>query len=308
VIAGTAAGTDTTGATPAADGVAAGPPPARRSRRSRRSRTGGGVLIGLLLWGYTAIALAPLLVMVLNSLRPNREIFADPLGLPSTVDFSAYARAWRDASFATYFVNSVLVTVGAVALCTAVSVLAAYPLGRYQFRGSSVLSAYFLAGLMLPIRLGIVPIFYLLASLHLVDSLTGLVLVYAASGVPFSVFVLSTFFQQLPVELEEAARIDGAGEFRIFAQVLLPLVRPAVATVVVFQFVPLWNDFIFPLVLLRSTEKATIPVGLTLFVGERQVDWSTLSAGLVLATVPLVVLFLLATRQIVAGLTAGMSK
>jgi raffinose/stachyose/melibiose transport system permease protein len=300
------AGTHTTGTAPAATSVVAEPPP--RRRRTGSGRGAGGVLIGLLLWGYTAIALAPLLVMVLNSVRPSREIFAHPLGLPSTVDFSAYARAWRDASFATYFGNSVLVTVGAVTLGTAVSVLAAYPLGRYRFRGSSVLSAYFLAGLMLPIRLGIVPIFYLLSSLHLVDSLTGLVLVYAASGVPFSVFVLSTFFQQLPTELEEAACIDGAGDFRIFAQVLLPLVRPALATVVVFQFVPLWNDFIFPLVLLRSTDKATIPVGLTLFVGERQVDWSTLSAGLVLATVPLVVLFLLATRQIVAGLTAGMSK
>jgi raffinose/stachyose/melibiose transport system permease protein len=224
------------------------------------------------------------------------------------VDLGAYGRAWRDGSFATYFTNSVLVTVGAVGLGTAVSVLAAYPLGRYRFRGSALLSAYFLTGLMLPIRLGIVPIFYLLASLQLVDSRLGLVLVYAASGVPFSVFVLSTFFQQLPDDLEEAARMDGAGDFRIFAQVMLPLVRPAVATVVVFQFVPLWNDFIFPLVLLRSTDKATIPVGLTLFVGERQTDWSTLSAGLVLATVPLVVLFLLATRQIVTGLTAGMSR
>lgn len=284
-------------------------PPARRGGRRRRTGpTGGGVLVGLLLWGYAAVALLPLLLMVLNSLRSSRDIFTDPLGLPSTLDLSAYGRAWRDASFATYFTNSMLVTVGAVALGTAVSVLAAYPLGRYRFRGSALLSAYFLTGLMLPIRLGIVPIFYLLASLQLVDSRLGLVLVYAASGVPFSVFVLSTFFQQLPADLEEAARMDGAGDFRIFAQVMLPLVRPAVATVVVFQFVPLWNDFIFPLVLLRSTDKATIPVGLTLFVGELQTDWSTLSAGLVLATVPLVVLFLLATKQIVAGLTAGMSK
>jgi raffinose/stachyose/melibiose transport system permease protein len=298
-----------TGAPDRATEPAGPPPPARRGARSPRGGSGGGrVLVWVLLWGYAFVALAPLLVMVLNSLRPSQDIVTDPLGLPSGVDLGAYGRAWRDGSFATYFTNSVLVTVGAVALGTAVSVLAAYPLGRYRFRGSALLSAYFLTGLMLPIRLGIVPIFYLLASLQLVDSRLGLVLVYAASGVPFSVFVLSTFFQQLPDDLEEAARMDGAGDFRIFAQVMLPLVRPAVATVVVFQFVPLWNDFIFPLVLLRSTDKATIPVGLTLFVGERQTDWSTLSAGLVLATVPLVVLFLLATRQIVAGLTAGMSR
>lgn len=275
-----------------------------RPPRERMARAG----VQVLLWGYAAIALFPLLLVVLNSTRPSREIFNDPLGLPRRLDLTSYGRAWEEASFAIYFRNSLVVTVAAVLVGTAVSVLAAYPLGRYVFPGSSVLSAYFLSGLMLPIRLGILPIFYLLASLNLVDSLTGLVLVYAASGVPFSVFVLTGFFRQLPPDLEEAARIDGAGEFRTFFQVMLPLVRPALATVVVFQFVPLWNDFIFPLVLLRTTEKATIPVGLTVFFGEFQTDWSTLSAGLVLATIPLIVLFLVATRQIVAGLTAGMSK
>jgi raffinose/stachyose/melibiose transport system permease protein len=200
------------------------------------------------------------------------------------------------------------VTFAAVALGTAVSVLAAYPLARYRLRGATFLSAYFLSGLMLPIRLGILPVFYLLGSLGLVDQHLGLILVYAASGIPFSVFVLTGFFRGLPADLEEAARIDGAGELRVFARVMLPLVRPALATVVVFQVVPLWNDFIYPLVLLRTTEKATLPVGLTTFFGEFQVDWSTLFAGLVLATIPLVVLFLVATRQIVAGLVAGMGK
>jgi raffinose/stachyose/melibiose transport system permease protein len=262
----------------------------------------------LLLWGYAALALFPLLLMALNSLRPSAEIYAAPLALPTAPTLDSYARAWQDASFATYFRNSVVVTVGAVALGTVVSVLAAYPLGRYIFRGSRWLLLYFLSGLMLPIRLAILPIFYLLASLSLIDSHLGIVLVYAASGVPFSVFILSTFFRQLPRELEEAARIDGAGEFAIFGRVMLPLVRPAVATVVVFQFVPLWNDFFFPLVLLRSTEKATLPVGLTTFFGEFQTDWSTLFAGLMIATVPLIVLFLVATKQIVAGLTAGIGK
>jgi raffinose/stachyose/melibiose transport system permease protein len=280
------------------------PPPRPGSGRPRAAAAG----IQLLLWGYAVVALFPLLLMVLNSLRPSREIYDNPLGLPHSVDLSSYGRAWQEASFATYLRNSLVVTVSAVLLGTAVSALAAYPLGRYRFRGSTALAAYFLSGLMLPIRLGILPIFYLLASLHLVDSRIGLVLVYAASGVPFSTFVLTAFFRQLPVDLEEAARIDGAGDFRIFFTVLLPLVRPALATVVVFQFVPLWNDFIFPLVLLRSTAKATIPVGLTVFFGEFQTDWSTLSAGLVLATLPLIVLFLVATKQIVTGLTAGMSK
>ncbi|MGB9377674.1 MAG: carbohydrate ABC transporter permease [Mycobacteriales bacterium] len=285
-----------------------GGPAGAGQRRSRATARRAGVATQLLLWGYAVVALLPLVLVVLNSLRPSREIFNDPLGLPHSLDLTSYGRAWQEASFATYFRNSLLVTIGAVLLGTAVSVLAAYPLGRYTFRGSGVLAAYFLSGLMLPIRLGILPIFYLLASMHLVDSLTGLVLVYAASGVPFSTFVLIGFFRQLPADLEEAARIDGAGDFRTFFKVMLPLVRPAVATVIVFQFVPLWNDFIFPLVLLRSTDKATIPVGLTVFFGEFQTDWSTLSAGLVLATLPLLALFLVATKQIVTGLTAGMSK
>jgi raffinose/stachyose/melibiose transport system permease protein len=266
------------------------------------------IAIGLLLWGYAAVALGPLLLMLVGSLRESRDIFDDPLGLPTSLDVSNYRTVWADASFSTFFLNSVIVTASAVALGTVVSLLAAYPLGRYQFRGAGLLSAYFIAGMMLPIRLGIVPIFYLLASLGLVDSRFGLVLVYAASGIPFSVFVLSAFYRGLPAELEEAARIDGASEFRIFRTVMLPLVRPAIATVVLFQLVPLWNDFFFPLVLLRSTEKATIPIGLTQFFGQFQTDWAVLFAGLVVATVPLVLLFLVATKQIIAGLTAGMGK
>lgn len=274
------------------------------SRGVRRSRIASQVL----LWAYAAVALFPLLLMVYNSLRPTAAVFAAPLGLPQDLSLDSYLRAWQEASFGTYFRNSVVVTVSAVALGTAVSVLAAYPLGRYQFTGSRLLTLYFLSGLMLPFRLSILPIFYLLASFGLIDSHLGLVLVYAASGVPFSVFILTAFFRQLPAELEEAARMDGAGEYQIFGRVMLPLVRPAVATVIVFQFVPLWNDFFFPLVLLRSPGKATLPVGLTTFFGQFQTDWATLFAGLVITTIPLVVLFVVATRQIIAGLTAGIGR
>lgn len=277
---------------------------ASMSARVRAAR----ITAWIVLWTYAAIALGPLLLMAFNSLRPTAEVFAEPLGLPAPPTLEGYGRAWDQASFDVYFTNSVLVTVGAVALCTAVSVLAAYPLGRYLFRGSRALSIYFLSGLMLPFRLAILPIFYLLASIGLVDSRLGLMLVYAASGVPFSVFILTAFFRQLPRELEEAARMDGAGEFSIFGRIMLPLVRPAVATVVVFQFVPLWNDFFFPLVLLRSSEKATLPVGLTVFFGQHQTDWSTLFAGLMITTIPLVILFLAATKQVIAGLVEGIGK
>ncbi len=264
--------------------------------------------IAVLLWGYAAIVLGPMLLVVSNALRPTREIFKNPLGLPTSPSFESFVKAWEKANFHVYFLNSLMITVASVLLATAVSALAGYMLGRYKFKGSVFLSAYFLAGLMLPFRLAIVPLFLLLNDLGLIDNRLGLILVYAATGIPFSVFILSSFFRQLPQELSEAARIDGADEMVIFGRIMLPLVRPALATVVVFQFVPLWNDFFFPLVLLRSTDKWTLPVGMTRFFGEFQTDWSTLFAGIIITTLPLIIIFLLATKQIIAGLTAGIGK
>ena len=264
--------------------------------------------VSALLWGYAAVVLLPLLLVLGNTMRTSREIFKDPTGFPTSINFDSYVRAWQEANFNVYFFNSLMITVSSVLLATAVSALAAYILGRYTFFGSKFLLVFFMAGLMLPFRLAIVPLFMMLNNMGLVDSRMGVILVYAATGIPFSVFILSSFFRQLPKELSEAARIDGAGEFRIFGQIMLPLVRPALATVTVFQFVPLWNDFFFPLILLRSTEKWTLAVGMTRFFGEFQTDWSTLFAGLVITTLPLIILFLLATKQIIAGLTAGIGK
>ncbi|MQA97812.1 MAG: ABC transporter permease subunit [Streptosporangiales bacterium] len=245
--------------------------------------------------------------MVVNSLRDEASLRSQPLGLPTTPQLGNYVRAWSEASFSTYFLNSVVVTVTSVALGTAVSALAAYALARYRFPGNGLLAAFFLSGLMLPIRLGIVPVFYLLDAMGLLGGRTGLIFIYAASGVPFCVFVLTAFFRQLPDELEEAARIDGASELRIFGQVMLPLVRPALATVALFQFITLWNDFFFPLVLVEDAAY-TLPVGLTRFFQEYGLTQSLLYSGLVITTIPLVVVFLFATKQIVAGLTAGMSR
>jgi raffinose/stachyose/melibiose transport system permease protein len=284
--------------------TAPAPSPARR-RRAPRMRS---VAVVLLLSAYAVVAVGPLVFMLLQSFRPSAEIFNDPLGMPTELYLDNYTEAWREARFATYFTNSVLVVVAAVALCTLVSAMAAYPLARYDFRGNGVLTAYFIAGLTLPIELAVVPIFYLLGSFGMVDSRFGLMLVYAATGIPFSVFILAAFFRSLPRDLEEAARLDGAGEFRIFARVMLPLVKPALATVAIFQFVQLWNDFFFPLVLLRSTDKYTLPVGLTNFFGEYQTNWGAVFAGLTITTLPLVVLFLFLTRHIVSGLVAGMGK
>ncbi len=280
----------------------------RGTRKRLRKSLGSQLISSTILWVYAFIAITPLLLMLLNSFRTNQELATQPLGLPASPSFTSYQNAWIEASFGTYFFNSVIVTVVSVVLPTAVSLLAAYGLSRSQSRVMQVVESIFISGLMMPVFLMIVPIFYLLDSMGLVSTREGLILVYTAVSIPFSIFVLGAFFRQLPLELEEAARIDGAGPFRVFWSVMVPLVRPAIATVIIFRFVPIWNDFFYPLILMRDPSKYTLPVGLTSFFGEYQTDWSTLFAGLVIATLPLIVLFLVATKQIVSGLTAGMGK
>jgi raffinose/stachyose/melibiose transport system permease protein len=261
-----------------------------------------------LLWLYAFVSLAPLILMVLNSLRTTRQMAQDPLGLPDSFNLVSYEKAWVTASFSTYFINSMFVTIASVFLGTAVSLMAAYVFARSKRKLFIWMEGLFLSGLLLPVFLAILPLFYLFDALGLISNLGGLILIYSALSIPFSSFILAAFFRQLPIELEEAARIDGAGYFRTFFFILLPLVKPAIATVVVFRFVPIWNDFFYPLMLMRDRASYTLPVGLTRFFGEYQTDWATLFAGLTIATIPLVVVFLFASKQLVSGLTAGMSK
>ncbi len=295
--------TDVTGGGPAAT-----PPRTPRPRTRGRQRPVGGRSASVLLWMYAGFALIPLLLMLSSSFRSNGDLISDPLGAPWPLSLDSYREAWTAGHFATYFGNSLAVTLGAVVLSTSVATMASYALARGRSRIFRWLESLFLSGLMLPIHLAILPIFYLFDGLGLIDSRLGLALMYGASGVPFSIFVLTTFFRQLPEELEEAATLDGASAWQTFSKIMVPLVRPALATVAVFRFVPIWNDFLFPLVLLRDDAKYTLPVGLTQFFGENATNFSAVFAGLVITTVPLIVLFLLATKQIVAGLTAGMSK
>jgi raffinose/stachyose/melibiose transport system permease protein len=275
-----------------------------RSGRLAGSRLG----TTLFLAAYAIIAVGPLLLVLNNSFRTTRDIYASPLGLPTIDGMANFATAWTRASFSTFFFNSVLVTVGALVVGVGSATLAGYALGRFKFPGRQVLSGLFLAGMLLPIQLGVVPIFYLLQSMKLVDTHLGLILVYAAHTLPVSILLLSVFFRQLPDELEEAARLDGAGRFQIFFFIMLPLVRPALATVIVVQCAPIWNDFFYPLVLLRSSENYTLPVGLTAFMGQYQSDYGALFAALVIVSAPIITLFVLATRHVVAGLTAGVGK
>ncbi|HLO03245.1 MAG TPA: carbohydrate ABC transporter permease [Symbiobacteriaceae bacterium] len=266
------------------------------------------ILFHVVLIAYTGVVLYPLFTMLLGSVKTTRDLIVNPYGWPEIFNWSNYARAWTEANFALYAKNSLWVTVIATLSILLCSSMAAFILGRFKFKLNAWIFGFFVAGMIVSGRLSIIPLFLLLRDLKLLNSHTGLILVYTANAMPFAIFLLTTFFRQVPHELEEAAVVEGAGTWTIYWKIMLPLVRPALATVAIFEFMGIWNDFFFPLIFLRSEKLMTIPVGLSVFFGEYATDWATLFAALTISVVPVIVAFIVASRQFIAGLTAGAIK
>ncbi len=259
--------------------------------------------------GITALVfLYPVALMVLTAFKTTPEIFRNPFGLPAEFTLKGFRAVWERANFGNYLRNSVLITGASALLLVATAAPAAYALARYSFRLRGALFIFFLAGIMIPIRLGILPLYLLMRDLGLIDTPFALILTYAASGMPMAVFLLSVFFRNLPRELEDAARIDGCTEWQTFYRVMLPLVRPGLATVIIINVVPWWNDFFFPLLFLTSNTWKTIPLGMQIFFGQHLIDWSLVFSGMVLASLPLLIVYLIMSRQFIEGLTAGAVK
>lgn len=275
---------------------------------SPASRLAARVAIYLVLGVLAAVFLYPVVLMILTAFKPTPEIFRNPFGLPESWGLDSFEEVWRRAKFGLYLRNSLLITGASALLLLATAAPAAYALARYAFRLRGVLFLFFLAGIMIPIRLGILPLYLLMRDLNLLDTPFSLILTYTASGMPMSVFLLSVFFRNLPRELEDAARIDGCTETQTFWRIMLPLVRPGLATVVIVNVVPWWNDFFFPLLFIQSDTWKTIPLGMQIFFGQHLVNWSLVFSGMVLASLPLLVIYLLMSRQFIAGLTAGAVK
>jgi raffinose/stachyose/melibiose transport system permease protein len=275
---------------------------------SPASRLAVRVAIYLILGVLAAVFLYPVVLMILTAFKPTPEIFRNPFGLPASWGLGGFEEVWRRANFGLYLRNSLLITGASALLLLATAAPAGYALARYSFRLRGVLFLFFLAGIMIPIRLGILPLYLLMRDLNLLDTPFSLILTYTASGMPMSVFLLSVFFRNLPRELEDAARIDGCTETQTFWRIMLPLVRPGLATVVIVNVVPWWNDFFFPLLFLQTDTWKTIPLGMQTFFGQHLVNWSLVFSGMVLASLPLLVIYLLMSRQFIAGLTAGAVK
>ena len=268
------------------------------------------VFVHATLIAYLLLALLPILLVFMNSFKSRDAIFEDPLALPTHATFSliGYTKVLGRSDVLLYFTNSFTVTVASLFFILLFGAMAAWALTEYRFAGSRWLRFFFAFGIMVPIRLGTVSILQIMVELHLVNTLTALVLVYVAQGLPLAVMILSEFMAQIPGELKDAARCDGINEFRIFFQVIVPLIRPAIATVAVFTMVPVWNDLWFPLILAPSEATQTITLGIQQFVGQYATDWNAVLASLSLAIVPVVILYALFSRQLIRGITAGAVK
>lgn len=278
----------------------------RRSTLLKHGAIEGAIYVFLII--LALIFVYPIFLMIITSFKSTREIFFDPFGLPKMWSLDTFTQVWQKAHFNTYFVNSIVVTLASTALVLICSSLAAYGLSRYRFKLNGFFYIYFLAGIMIPIRLGILPLFLLMRNLRLLNTHWSLILTYAASGMPMSVFLLTGFFKTIPKDLEYSARIDGCSDIQIFYKIMLPLIRPGLATVTIVNFVPWWNDFFFPLLFIQSDKLKTIPLGMTIFFGQYMTDWGLLFAGMVIASIPLLALYLAMSRQFISGLTAGALK
>jgi raffinose/stachyose/melibiose transport system permease protein len=259
---------------------------------------------------YTLIALFPVFVILINSFKARKAIFREPLSLPNAESFSliGYETVLKQGDFMQYFQNSMIVTVASLLFILLFGAMAAYALSEYRFTGNKWMGLYLALGIMIPIRIGTVAILEMMVATGLVNTLTALILVYIAQGLPLAVFILSEFMHQVSDELKNAARVDGLSEYSIFFRIVLPLVRAALATVAVFNMIPIWNDLWFPLILAPAEETKTLTLGSQIFIGQYVTNWNAVLAALSMAILPVLVLYVLFSRQLIRGLTSGAVK
>lgn len=272
------------------------------------STLGRAGLIQIFLIANTFLMLFPVVIMVFSGFKSNVEIFQAPFAIPDFTNVANFVRVATETNFPRYLFNSVFVTGTSIGLILMLGTMAAYAIGRYEFRGSSFLLLFFIAGLTLPLKLAIIPLFILFRDMGILNTHLALIAVYVAMGLPSTVFIMTGFLRSLPRELEDAARMDGASEFLIMRRIMLPLCKPALIISAIHNLVPIWNDFFFPLVFIQNDDLKTLPQGMTTFIGEYSTDWGVMFAGLTLAALPITVLYIILSRQFINGMTSGALK
>jgi len=247
----------------------------------------------------------PFLWVAALSLRTTPEILDRPYGFPLHPHFGKFLKAWTQSNYGQYFWNSTVVVVTAVVLATLLGAMAAHGLARYPFRGNRVLRFLVLSGLMLPPQMMILSLFQIMFSLGLYNSLTGLVVVYVATQLPMTIYILETFFSHIPQDLFDAAKLDGYADFEIFWRIALPVATPAVFTTALLNFIILWNEFLYAVVLLTDNSKRTLPLGIMFFMGGHEIDVGMVATGLMIAILPVLVLYSLFSETMIKGMAAG---
>ncbi|MFK7892851.1 MAG: carbohydrate ABC transporter permease [Granulosicoccus sp.] len=277
--------------------------------RRTKDQLSSAAIHGILL-AWCALALFPLLLVIINSFKSRKAIFGDPLGLPAsdTLSLKGYQSVLTNSDFALFYSNSLIVTCVSLFLILLFGAMAAHALSEYRFKGNTIIGIYLIIGIMVPIRLGTVALLNLMVDLGLANTLTALILVYTAQGLPIAIFIFTEFLRSVSREIKDSARIDGLSEYRIFFEVVIPLVRPVVATVAVFSMIPIWNDLWFPLILSPGEETRTVTLGVQQFIGQYTVKWGSVLAALSVAVLPVLFMYILFSRQLIRGITAGAVK
>ncbi|MFJ8732763.1 carbohydrate ABC transporter permease [Streptomyces bauhiniae] len=287
------------------DAVPPRPGARRRSEGSVLNVFSHGVLV---IWAVMVVL--PLLWAVMTSFKDDSSIFGSPWALPDKLHLDNWSRAWSQAHMSDYFLNTVLVVGGSLIGTLVLGSMAAYVLARFDFPGNRFIYYLFVGGMSFPIMLALVPLFYVVNNMGMLNTIHGLILVYIAYSLPFTVFFLTAFFRTLPTSVAEAAFVDGASHTRTFFQIMLPMARPGLISVGIFNFLGQWNQYMLPTVLNTDPDKKVLTQGLVQLAVSQgyKGDWSGLFAGLVMAMLPVLAAYIVFQRQVVAGLTAGALK
>ncbi|MCU1509822.1 MAG: binding-protein-dependent transport system inner rane component [Glaciihabitans sp.] len=286
--------------------IDAPPPPTMRggSKRKRGLFLGKHALLVILALG----TIFPILLVISTTLKTPQDVRVNPFGFFSSFSWDNLVAAWTVGKFSDYLLNSILLTVPSTAIVIVFSTMAGYTFARLPFRGRTVLFYLVLLGLLVPFFTYMIPLYYQLRSIGLLDTLPGAILVMASLGIAFGTFFMRAFFSDLPVELEQAARVDGASEFQIFVKIMLPLVRSGMGALTVFTFLANWNNFLVPLLYLPGGSFRPLTSGLYMFTGGRSLDIGPLAAGTLITILPIIVLFAFLQKQVTEGFISGAVK
>ncbi len=282
-----------------------------RSRTRPQKGTGPATALShavLILWSI--IVILPLLWTVMSSFKTTTEILGSPFGLPSSLTFSNYSSAWDTAGIGQSYINTIIVVGFSLVIVMVLGAMCAYVLARFNFFGNRAIYYAMLAGLTFPVFLAIVPLFFILRSLGVLNTYEGLIVTYVSFALPFTVFFLFAFFKALPDEIYEAAELDGAGEWRTFFQIMLPMARPGLASVAIFNFLGLWNQFLLPVALNSDEAKYVLSQRMASFASQAgySVDYGALFAAVVITVLPVLIVYILFQRQLQGSVAQGTSR